>query len=140
MKSNSVKMGSPQSGMTIIELVVAMAIIGFLSMMAYPTYVNYMVEVRRSDGQIALTKFSQWLERYYTMNNQYYTGATISDVYNLSSDEGYYSLTYSGATVSYIISAVPQSPQDVDTDCATLKLNELGQKSATGTLGNEACW
>lgn len=53
-------------GFTLIELMVAVVIIGVLAAIAYPTYTKQMIQTRRSDAQIALTKAANLQEKYYS--------------------------------------------------------------------------
>jgi type IV pilus assembly protein PilE len=63
-----------QHGVTLIELMVVMAIIGILAAIAYPNYHAYVIKSRRNDAQGALVSFANAMERYYT-ENYTYTGA-----------------------------------------------------------------
>ena len=64
-------------GFTLIELVIAMAIIGILASIAYPSYLDYITRARRQDGQTALLELANQMEQYYANNNTYQT-ATIA--------------------------------------------------------------
>ncbi len=60
-----------QSGFTLIELMITVAIIGILAAIAYPSYQNYTKQTRRSDAQIALTQAANQQERFFTECNWY---------------------------------------------------------------------
>ena len=62
---------SPISGVTLIELMVAVVIVGILAAIAYPSYQNYTKQTRRSDAQIALTQVANKQERFFTECNWY---------------------------------------------------------------------
>jgi type IV pilus assembly protein PilE len=53
-------------GITLIELMIVVTIVGILAAVVYPSYSNYMRQTRRSDGQIALTKVVAQQEKYFT--------------------------------------------------------------------------
>lgn len=59
------------SGITLIELMITVVIIGILAAIAYPSYQNYTKQTRRSDAQIALTQAANQQERFFTECNWY---------------------------------------------------------------------
>jgi len=61
-----------QLGVSLLELVVAMAIVGILASIAYPSYQRYLVKSRRADAQGALLELAGFLERSYTVNGCYF--------------------------------------------------------------------
>lgn len=59
------------AGVTLIELMVAVVIVGILAAIGYPSYQNYVKQTRRSDAQIALTQAANQQERFFTECNAY---------------------------------------------------------------------
>lgn len=64
-------------GFTLIELMVAVIIVGILAAIAYPSYRNYMVQTRRSDAMIALTQLASQQERFFTRCDPAHYAANI---------------------------------------------------------------
>ncbi|KAE8544243.1 Type IV pilus biogenesis protein PilE [Marinobacter nauticus] len=58
-------------GFTLIELMIAVAIVGIIAAIAYPSYLEQVQSTRRTDAQGALQSFANAMERYYTQNNSY---------------------------------------------------------------------
>ena len=58
-------------GFTLIEMMVALAIIAVMAAAAMPTYTEYMRRGARADAQLALQEAAQYLERIYTECNDY---------------------------------------------------------------------
>ena len=145
-----------QNAFTLIELMVAVAIVGILASIAYPTYQDSVMKSRRADAKGALLGFENAMERYFTVNNTY-LGAGGTDgshadtgaprIYNTTSPIGggtaYYNLTISAATAStYTLNAEPTSVQDGD-KCGTLTLTHRNEKGVLGAhtgITATDCW
>ena len=141
MKKWMLLMKKQFAGFTLIEMMIVLAIIGIITVLAYPSYSGYILKSHRSDGQTALLDLANRMERYFTTNNTY-SGATLTAIGSTStSPQGYYNLTITRATAStYTLQASPIGAQANDTLCNSLTLNQLGQKSETGTGTSSDCW
>src|SRR5262249_1906270 len=60
-----------ETGMTLVELVTPMLVLGILTAIAIPSYTSYMRKTRRADAKVALTNSAQQFERCYTRFNAY---------------------------------------------------------------------
>ena len=60
-------------GMTLVELMIVVVIIGILGAIAVPSYINYVTESRRSGAQGQLVELTASLERFFSDNNDYTT-------------------------------------------------------------------
>lgn len=67
-----------ESGFTLIELMIVVAIIGIIAAIAVPSYNQYVERTRATDAQGALTSLASSLERFHTQNSTY-AGATLGD-------------------------------------------------------------
>lgn len=60
-----------QFGITLLELMIAVAIVGILAAIAYPSYVEYVKRSNRADAMQALQQGAQQAERWFTQQNSY---------------------------------------------------------------------
>lgn len=59
------------AGLTLIELMVTVAVVGVLAAVAYPAYTDQIRKGRRAEARTALMNLLQQQERYHTQNNTY---------------------------------------------------------------------
>ena len=129
-------------GFTLVELVIALAVVAILSAVAYPSYTAHIAKGRRADGKQAMLELAQRMERYYTERGTY-VGATLgaTGIYPNVSAGGHYSLAIASQTADgFAITATPQGRQLGDA-CGRYGYNQLGEQSvADATLASTACW
>lgn len=126
-------------GVTLIELMIAVVIVGILAAVAYPSYQDQVRKTRRSDGQAALLDVAQRLERCFTRFNRYNSNdcavhADLADGDGVTSPEGWYTITNTNVgALTFTLSAAPQGAQTADS-CGTLTLTHTGVRSPAN------CW
>lgn len=133
-----------QEGLTLIELMVALAIAAIVMAVAYPSYLEQVRKGRRAEAQAVLMEATQFLERYATENLRYdqnVAGVAVALPAQLAKapKEGaakFYdvSLLAVGAN-SYTLRAVPTGASSGDA-CGTLTVTHTGVKSAA----RADCW
>jgi type IV pilus assembly protein PilE len=137
-------------GLTLIELLTALVIVGILAGIAVPSYREYVRRGDRAAAKTALLENAQFLERNRTVTNRYDKNGTGDDITEESlpvvqapkEDAARYTITLTDLTANtFTLRAVPVagSPADGDT-CGTFTLNQRAQKGVTGTASVSSCW
>lgn len=121
-------------GFTLIELMIAVSIVGILVAVAVGSYNSATMKSRRGAAQGCMTEGASYMERFY-VTNMTYTGATLPAC---SSDvTPYYTVSLSVLTAStYTVRAVPiASSSQASDSCGTMTITHIGTRTpATG------CW
>ncbi len=129
-------------GFTLLELVIACAIIAILASIAYPSYINSVQKSRRAEATAALLGVASQMERWSTEKGTYAT-ATLGTggVFANRTENTYYNLTLSNlSATTYTILATPTGVQAND-PCGTFSYNQLGDKNVSGGTWTKAqCW
>ena len=143
-----------KNGFTLIELMIAVAIVGILAAIALPSYQQYVTKSRRTEAIAALHAIIVGLEKYYFNNHSYTTdlkqlpiqGANFkTDGANVITGSGAYRLEVSvdNGVFAAVAKTLSNGPQAGDSECATLMLYVNGKTSATtpgGTDTTAVCW
>jgi type IV pilus assembly protein PilE len=148
------------SGFTLIELMVVVAILGIIVAIGYPAYTDQVRKSRRAEGMGELLEMADKMERHYSDQNTYdqtlggldMTAAALLGSSTTTTTNGYYTLAVVGTTsnVAFTLSATPTTKGGQNKDkCGTFRIDWQGNKtldttnggarSATG-YGNEDCW
>ena len=130
------------SGFSLIELVIAITIVGILGAIAFPAYVDQMQQTRRADCAAALMQLAGAMERDFSRNNQYrnlIAAGQFSNQCPIDGGNATYTLGYAALTATtYTLQATPAGPQGGD-PCGNLTLtNTLQKGQSSGTLAE--CW
>ncbi|MEX2576135.1 MAG: type IV pilin protein [Halofilum sp. (in: g-proteobacteria)] len=127
-------------GFTLIELMIAVTVLGIIAAIAYPSYQDYVFDGRRTDGQAALMDAAQRFERCYSSSMDY---DDCDDIDGSDSPEGYYSVsTHNVGATQYTLEAAPQGVQASDS-CGTLTLDQTGRRGISGAdsgVTADECW
>lgn len=136
---------SAQRGFTLIELMIAVAMVGILVAVALPTYNSVIQKSRRTEAKAALLDLASRQEKFYSINNKY--SATASDLgYSAlpaNTESGFYSLSITADNTSYTAKATPQGNQAKDSQCYGFAIDGVGKKSnfsKTGAVLTGDCW
>ncbi len=123
-----------------IELLIAVAIVGILGAIAYPSYTNHVIKAHRVTAIADMTKIQLEMETLYTGNYASAAENIISGGTCLfcDTDTSRYTLAISASSTTYAIQAEPLS-QQVNDECLDSNTDKL-ELHHSGVSEPEACW
>jgi len=147
------KQTGTQRGFTLLELMIVVAIVAIISAFAFPSYMQHVVNTKRTAATSALLRIADRQQQFFMDNKTY-----AADLTNLGlpanpvflSDDGrsvaagdddvVYLLTLANVTATtFTAIAAPMASQlKRDAACGTMTLNQAGTKGALG--GGDDCW
>lgn len=134
---------SYQTGFTLIELVIAIAIVGILTAIAVPSYQEQVRKSNRKAAATCLMEYAQFMERYYTTQLTYVGAApgTLGCANDLATR---YTFGLNGAATlnAYSLRATVAGDQVNDSKCLNLSVDQTGQRRVSGSYSASPtdCW
>ena len=135
------------AGVTLMELMVIIVILGTLAAIGIPTYRQYMLRTHRTEAKSALLRLAAEQERFYLQNNTYTNNFVALNMPAGRSENGVYTLAIPVANVTtYTLTATPTAGggtngvnQTPDAECVTFTINQAGIRTAAPDP-NGRCW
>ena len=116
-------------GFSLIELLIAITVVGILAAIALPAYQSYLQQGRRYEAQQLLMEQALALEHMFTVQGRYPAQFTIPQ------NSNFYQFSYSQLTEqTYQLKATPTAQQS--DRCGTLTLDHTGYRAAA----HHDCW
>lgn len=125
-------MKNVQKGFTLLELMIAVAILGILTLITYPSYKTYIRRVRLSEVRTTLLHNAQTMERYYRQKGTFKT----YDKNKLKQNK-YFNVTLSKVSPDHFTLQADPNPTANDGETCVVTLNDGGTIAASGT--NQSC-
>ncbi|HEZ3221791.1 TPA: type IV pilin protein [Neisseria meningitidis] len=125
-------MKNVQKGFTLLELMIAVAILGILTLITYPSYKTYIRRVRLSEVKSTLLMNAQNLERYYRQKGTF-------DKYdkNKLKQNKYFNITLSEVSPDHFTLKAAPNPMTNEGETCVVTLNDGGTIAASDT--NQSC-
>ena len=128
-------------GITLIELMIVVVIIGFMAVIAYPNYREFAARAKRNEAKAALLKIATNQERFYLQNNTYTCDMTrlgFAGAGPVQTDSGTYSVDVTFCDANNFIALADYIPTDAEAGkCDTFQINGRNVKTSA-PLGD--CW
>ncbi len=128
------------SGFSLVELLIGIAVVGILSAVAANMYSQNVIESNRTEARSALQQAAATLEKCRSLYGAYSDQAPCN-YQDFSSESGLYDITIGNLTDStFTLTAAPGagSRQVGDDECTSLTLTNTGVKG--GTPDPNECW
>ncbi len=126
------------SGFTLVELMIVVAIVAIVAAFAIPGYAEYVRRGNRADAKSVMLQAGNWMQQQYTLNNVYPAAAALPFTKSPISGTAKYTVSVSARNnTTYTIQAVPVS---ADAYCGTLSITNDGVRGMTGSKDVDYCW
>jgi type IV pilus assembly protein PilE len=135
-------------GVTLMELMVVIAIVGILAAVAVPTYRNYLIRTNRAEAKIALLQLQTAQEKFYMQNNTFTDNLSDASPVGLgllpTTETGKYDINIDlgddGQTYTATASPHAGGGQEDDLACADFTITQRGTRGVSGPKGSQSCW
>ena len=147
------KTTAQQRGVSLLELLIVVVIVGIISAFAYPSYMQYVVATKRTVATTSLLQVADRQQQFFMDNKTFTNDMTqlgfAANPLVLADDgvpaavgdaDAVYSISLTNVAVTtYTITATPLHGQlSRDTDCGNLTLNQSGARG--NSAGGDDCW
>ena len=132
-------------GFSLVELMIAIAIVGILASIALPSYMGYLARGKRAEAKQALLENALFLETHYTTRGFYAsakgnsTAPTLPVTQVPRSGSANYTLSASVTNTGYSLTATAVNSMAGD-GCGNFTLDQTGTQGVSGSLGVADCW
>ena len=126
------------SGVTLLELMIVVVIVGILSAIALPAWNEQVLKTRRSDAVNSLLDLQLLQGRYLASTGSY---GSLSDIGGSStSNDAYYTMAIITTSTGFSATATATGAQADDTACPIFCINEDGPDHSSTGCATSACW
>ena len=128
-------------GVTLLELMIVVVIIGIMAAIAYPNYRQYAARAKRTEARAALLKIAANQERFYLQNNTYtpdmmQLGFPVGTAFITNTNSYSISVTAADAN-NFTAVATYQNADDEADKCLTFQLDGRGIRTSAPLTD---CW
>lgn len=138
---------SNNSGFTLTELLIVVAIIAILASVGFPAYNEQMQKGRRADAKNMILQLASLQERYHSNFGYYGSMTDLTGNATEDSDGGFYSVTLACTPTAACTAAsrsqrytITATADTTDSNCGNFTYDQSGNITITGSKSVEYCW
>ena len=128
-------------GITLIELMIVIVVLGIIIAVAYPNYQEFSARAKRNEARSALLQIATNQERHYLNNNTYTSDLTdlgFDTTPVFTTDTGTYDIRVTSATAAtFTATATYKLGGNEASKCRLFRIDGTGTKSS---LDETDCW
>jgi type IV pilus assembly protein PilE len=141
---------SPAAGFTLIELVIALAIVAITTLIAASSYRSHVVRSHRAEAAQALLAAAAEQEKFHLSHGHY--GERLDSAAGQEppglpvasrTPRGHFELAVDAVSGSTFRIVATAAREDADSACRSMSIDESGRRSATDAQGRDStqrCW
>jgi type IV pilus assembly protein PilE len=134
---------SLQSGVSLVELAVAVVVIAIIMAIAIPAWRHHVLRLKSVDATRELRMLALRLAECRNRTGRFTRlddtqTACIGLPYAIT--EGTYSISGEISGDAFLLKAIPRGSQEADSRCAAFTLDHHGQQGVTGSGTVQDCW
>ncbi len=126
-------------GVTLLELMIVVVIIGILTAVAFPNYQEFAARAKRTEAKAMLLEIASNQERFYLNANRFGTLTELGYPDPLTTNSGSYTVTVPNNDASGFTASATFNKGGSELDrCSDFSIDSLGNKTSHGSIAN--CW
>lgn len=127
-----------QTGVTLLELLIVVAIVAILGTIAVANYRSHVIRSNRAEAKAALLRVQAAQEKYYLGSDQYADTLTKLNL-SANTERRMYTIQLQRPTAdTYTATATAAGSQVADSECSTFSITETGKR--TPDVATSKCW
>jgi type IV pilus assembly protein PilE len=128
-------------GITLIELMIVIVVIGILAAIAYPNYREFAARAKRNEAKAALLQIATNQERFYLQNNTYTCDMTrlgFAGAGPVQTDSGTYTVDVTQCDANNFVARADYIPADTESGkCSWFRIDGRNVKTSAPLAD---CW
>jgi type IV pilus assembly protein PilE len=133
-------------GVTLLEILVVVLLVGIIAALALPAYRQHLVRVNRTGATIALYEIAAAEEHYFLRHGRYTADIRAAPPSGLGIAMALHryslvvALAEDGQTFIASATPTPEGGQDSDGECLVFSLDHRGRRAVSGSRETSFCW